>query len=204
MSLLTRWGYALTTENSLPDMLTADEYNAITGNRFSGDVRIAPAIKAASQAIRNYCSWHVAPSLACKLTTSVYDKRVTRVQDGVQIQLPAMFVSSITSIKVGGEDKSIYILDSNGMLLVMDVDRFADPTTSIEVEYIAGIADDAIKDLVASQVNHSVAQSYGVTSEASGGVSVTYNNAWSGGGQASYLNEYAREILAPYRLQGEF
>lgn len=204
MSLLTRWGYALTTENSLPDLLTAEEYNAITGNRFSGDVRIAPAIKAASQAIRNYCSWHVAPSLACKLTTSVYDKRVTRVQDGVQIQLPAMFVSSITSIKVGGEDKSIYILDSNGMLLVMDVDRFADPTTPIEVEYIAGIADDAIKDLVASQVNHSVAQSYGVTSEASGGVSVTYNNAWSGGGQASYLNEYAREILAPYRLQGEF
>ena len=204
MSLLTRWGYALTTENSLPDLLTAEEYNAITGNRFSGDVRIAPAIKAASQAIRNYCSWHVAPSLTCKLTTSVYDKRVTRVQDGVQIQLPAMFVSSITSIKVGGEDKSIYILDSNGMLLVMDVDRFADPTTPIEVEYIAGIADDAIKDLVASQVNHSVAQSYGVTSEASGGVSVTYNNAWSGGGQASYLNEYAREILAPYRLQGEF
>lgn len=204
MSLLTRWGYALTTENNLPDLLTAEEYNAITGNRFSGDVRIAPAIKAASQAIRNYCSWHVAPSLACKLTTSVYDKRVTRVQDGVQIQLPAMFVSSITSIKVGGEDKPIYILDSNGMLLVMDVDRFADPTTSIEVEYIAGIADDAIKDLVASQVNHSVAQSYGVTSEASGGVSVTYNNAWSGGGQASYLNEYAREILAPYRLQGEF
>ena len=168
MSLLTRWGYALTTENSLPDLLTAEEYNAITGNRFSGDVRIAPAIKAASQAIRNYCSWHVAPSLACKLTTLVYDKRVTRVQDGVQIQLPAMFVSSITSIKVGGEDKPIYILDSNGMLLVMDVD------------------------------------SYGVTSEASGGVSVTYNNAWSGGGQASYLNEYAREILAPYRLQGEF
>lgn len=204
MSLLTRWGYALTTENSLPDLLTAEEYNAITGNRFSGDVRIAPAIKAASQAIRNYCSWHIAPSLACRLITSVYDKRVTRVQDGVQIQLPAMFVSSITSIKVGGEDKSIYILDSNGMLLVMDVDRFADPTTSIEVEYIAGIADDAIKDLVASQVNHSVAQSYGVTSEASGGVSVTYNNAWSGGGQASYLNEYAREILAPYRLQGEF
>ena len=122
MSLLTRWGYALTTENSLPDMLTAEEYNAITGNRFSGDVRIAPAIKAASQAIRNYCSWHVAPSLACKLTTSVYDKRVTRVQDGVQIQLPAMFVSSITSIKVGGEDKPIYILDSNGMLLVMDVE----------------------------------------------------------------------------------
>jgi hypothetical protein len=185
-------------------MLTAEEYNAITGNRFSDDVRIAPAIKAASQAIRNYCSWHVAPSLACKLTTSVYDKRVTRVQDGVQIQLPAMFVSSITSIKVGGEDKPIYILDSNGMLLVMDVDRFADPTTPIEVEYIAGIADDAIKDLVASQVNHSVAQSYGVTSEASGGVSVTYNNAWAGGGQASYLNEYAREILAPYRLQGEF
>ena len=204
MSLLTRWGYALTTENSLPDLLTAEEYNAITGNRFSGDVRIAPAIKAASQAIRNYCSWHVAPSLACKLTTSVYDKRVTRVQDGVQIQLPAMFVSSITSIKVGGEDKSIYILDSNGMLLVMDVDRFAEPTTPIEVEYIAGIEDDAIKDLVASQVNHSVAQSYGVTSEASGGVSVTYNNAWAGGGQASYLNEYAREILAPYRLQGEF
>lgn len=204
MSLLTRWGYALTTENSLPDLLTAEEYNAITGNRFSGDVRIAPAIKAASQAIRIYCSWHVAPSLACKLTTSVYDKRVTRVQDGVQIQLPAMFVSSITSIKVGGEEKSLYILDSNGLLLVLDVDRFAGPTTPIEVEYVAGAADDAIKDLVASQVNHAVAQSYGVTSEASGGVSVTYNNAWSGGGQASYLNDYAKEILAPYRLQGEF
>lgn len=204
MSFLTRWGYALTIENSLPDLLTVQEYNTITGSRFSGDARIAPAIKAASQAIRNYCSWHVAPSLACKLSTSIYDKRVTRVQDGVQIQLPSMFVSSVSSIKVGGEDKSIYILDSNGLLLVMDVDRFAEPTTPVEVEYVAGAADDAIKDLVASQVNHAVAQSYGVTSEASGGVSVTYNNAWSGGGQASYLNDYAKEILAPYRLQGEF
>ena len=204
MSFLTRWGYALTTENSLPNMLTDSEYDAITGNRFDGDARIAPAIKAASQAIRNYCSWHVAPSLSCKLTTTIYDKRVTRVQDGVQIQLPAMFVSSVSSIKVGGEEKSLYILDNNGLLLVLDVDRFAGPTTPIEVEYVAGAADDAIKDLVASQVNHAVAQSYGVTSEASGGVSVTYNNAWSGGGQASYLNDYAKEILVPYRLQGEF
>lgn len=204
MSFLTRWGYALITENELPDMLTDSEYNAITANRFNGDVRIAPAIKAASQAIRNYCSWHVAPSLTCKMVTSIYDKRVTRVQDGVQIQLPAMFVASVTSIMVGGEEKPIYILDSNGLLLVMDVDRFAKPTTPIEVEYVAGIEDSAIKDLVASQVNHAVAQSYGVTSEASGGVSVTYNNTWAGGGQASYLNDYAKEILAPYRLQGEF
>lgn len=204
MNLLTRWGYALITESELPDMLTDSEYNAITANRFNGDVRIAPAIKAASQAIRNYCSWHVAPSLTCKMTTSIYDKRVTRVQDGVQIQLPAMFVASVTSIMVGGEEKPIYILDSNGLLLVMDVDRYVKPTTPIEVEYVAGIEDSAIKDLVASQVNHAVAQSYGVTSEASGGVSVTYNNTWAGGGQASYLNDYAKEILAPYRLQGEF
>ena len=44
----------------------------------------------------------------------------------------------------------------------------------------------------------------GVTSEASGGVSVTYNATWINNSRATALPDDNKEVLAPYRLQGVF
>ena len=62
----------------------------------------------------------------------------------------------------------------------------------------------AIKELIAHRVTHALAQSYGVQSEAAGGVSVTYNATWTNNARATALPSDNKEVLAPYRLQGVF
>ena len=69
MSLATNWGYNLTGEiTALPDLISTEEFATYTANKYAGDTRIASEIKAASQAIRNYCGWHIYPSEACEMT----------------------------------------------------------------------------------------------------------------------------------------
>ena len=58
--ILTTWGYTLTDVDTLPDILAEEEFNIDTANKYSGDVRIKPEIKAAESAIRNYVGWHLA------------------------------------------------------------------------------------------------------------------------------------------------
>ena len=61
----------------------------------------------------------------------------------------------------------------------------------------------ALKDLVVQMVTLSIVKSPGVTSEAAGGVSVTYNSAWTNGSFDAILANNAG-MLAPYRLEGVF
>ena len=44
----------------------------------------------------------------------------------------------------------------------------------------------------------------GITSEAAGGVSITYNANWINSARATALPDDNKEVLAPYRLQGVF
>ena len=74
----------------------------------------------------------------------------------------------------------------------------------IEVEYTAGVTDsDALKELVAEMATLKLAKSYGVTSEAAGGVSITYNSSWTNGSYDRVLDNNAA-MLHPYRLEGVF
>ena len=57
MSILTTWGYTLTEVDAVPDMLTLEEFNEFTANKYQTDGRAEPDIKAAASAIRNYCGW---------------------------------------------------------------------------------------------------------------------------------------------------
>ena len=71
MSVQTRWGYTLPDLDSLPDMLSDEEFDEFTANRYAGDVRIAPNIKSACTAVRNYCGWHIFPSASCVMTVRI-------------------------------------------------------------------------------------------------------------------------------------
>ena len=42
--ILTNWGYMI---DELDDMLTSDEFETMTGNRYAGDVRTQPLLDAA-------------------------------------------------------------------------------------------------------------------------------------------------------------
>ncbi|MBQ9703913.1 MAG: hypothetical protein IJV68_05150 [Clostridia bacterium] len=202
---LTSWGYSISEEPG--NFITTEEYDAYTGGKYTGDVRIDSGIISASQAIRNYCGWHIYPSLECCMKATFFDKRVSRVDGGMLIQLPAAFVSRIISVRIAGSETDKYFLETNGILRIYELNTALYAYSEIEVVYMAGIPDGeigAVRELTATLITHALAQSYGVTSEAAGGVSVTYNNSYSNGGQAGVIDDYAKGILTHYRLQGVF
>lgn len=208
MSLLTNWGYTIDSASSLTDMLTLAEFDDFTASKWSEDDRIPGNIAAACSAIRNYCGWHVYPSLTCTLDTSFFDRRVVLNGGSVLIQLPARFVSSVSSIKIGGTTYTSYVLETNGLLKVYNVDYSGIyEYTSIEVTYVAGVPSefmDGLKELVAHQVVHVLSSTSGVQSETAGGVSITYNSAWVNSTRATDLSSNNKEVVQPFKLTGVF
>lgn len=206
MSLLTTWGYELTALDTLPDLLSVEEFNTFTGNKYAGySTQVGVEISAATAAIRNYVGWHLAPPASCELSTTFLDRRVTRVGTDILIQLPARYVTDIDAVTIGGVEYEDYILDPSGLLRVLNVS--GDRYTPIVVSYTAGLPEGLmapIKELVAHRVTHAVAVPAGVTSEASGGVSVTYNANWINNARATALVGDNKEILIPYKVQGVF
>ena len=207
MSVLTTWGYTLTDLDALPDLLSAEEFDEFTASKYAEDPRVAPNIKAACAAIRNYCGWHVFPSTSCEMAILMTDRRVTRVGSDLLIQVPATFVSAVESVTVGGETCTA-TCEPNGILRVYDVDfLMLERYTPIVVRYTAGVDEgmlDGLKELIANRVNHATSSSNGITSEAAGGVSVTYNAGWVANSSATGLQDANKEVLAPYKLQGVF
>lgn len=207
MSLITNWGYTLTALDELPGMLSEDEFDESTAGKYAGDVRIGPNISAADAAIRNYCGWHVYPSTGCQMSTTLFDRRITAVGGGYLIQLPAKFVTAVSSVSIGGVAYTTFILETNGILRVYHAPVGLPPYTAVEVTYTAGLSEDMIipvKDIIAHRVTHALSNSYGVSSEAAGGVSVTYNANWINSSRATALPNDNKEVLEPYRLTGVF
>jgi hypothetical protein len=211
----TTWGYKLTQAESLTDFLTVAEFNAFTGNRYAGDVRVEPNIKSATRSIQNYCGWHIFPNLECEMVYRVADLRDCFVGSDLLIQLPATFVSEIKSILLNcsfendewtGDETTDFDLDESGLLRIYSV-GICDRRSRIRIVYKAGIDAsqmDVLKELTAHRVTHAVSSSYGVTSEAAGGVSVTYNASWAGNTRSTALPDDNKEILNPYRVKGVF
>ena len=201
---LTSWGYSV--DGELTDFLTETEFDVFTAGKFTDDSRVESNIKSATAAIRNYCGWHLYPELPCELTTTFFDRRVSEGRGGILIQLPAKFVTGITSITIGDTSCDKYTLDPSGLLKVYEAPSCME-YTPIVIQYTAGLSSDmmdAIKELTANRITHAVASSYGVTSEAAGGVSVTYNASWAGNTQASALPDDSKDVLLPYRIGGVF
>lgn len=204
--ILTSWGYTLNDVDALPDFLTEEEFNTLTANKYSGDVRIAPEIKAAQSAIRNYVGWHLAGSLECSYQVRARSKSISTVDRDTMIQLPARYVSEIRTVTIDGAEAEDYEIQTNGILTLFDIlpdDRKA----QINVTYVAGLPDNmiyAVKDIVMHRITHALANSYGIQSESSGGVSITYSASWANSASASVLAATDKEELEPYRLQGVF
>lgn len=203
--MITTWGYSLPELYGLPDMLTVEEYETLTGRRDDSN-RVAAEIEAACGAIRNFVGWHLGPGELCRLNVSIKDQRVTFVGRDVLVQLPARLVTEVSSVNIGGIERDAFDADQNGLLRVYDVDpveRYA----RVLVDYTAGLPDELlapIRDLIAHRVMHAHAVAPGITTEASGGVSVTYNAGWANNARSTALNEPEKEMLIPYKVQGVF
>ena len=212
MSMLTPWGYTLTTATSLTDFLTTTEFGSFTNSKFTGDSRVSANISPATRSIQNFCGWHIYPALECEMVFNMRDLRDAFVGSDLLIQMPATLVNSVTSILLDaqkvdgewtGEETTDFDLNASGLIRVYDV-GFRDRRSKIRVVYNAGLAEnqmDVLKELTAHRVVHAVSSSYGITSEAAGGVSVTYNASWAGNTRASALPDDNKEILASYKVR---
>ena len=204
----TTWGYTLKTVDKIPDFLTPAEFDAFTNGKFSGmiDTRVKSNIPSATRAIQNYCGWHIFPNLECETSYRVFDLRDYFSGHDLLIQLPATKVGEIKALKLDGEDFTDFDLDKSGLLRLYDCGWF-DKRSKLSVTYMAGVDAsqmDLIKELVAHRVTHAVSSSYGVMSEAVGGVSVTYNASWAGNTRSTALADDNKEILEPYKVRRVF
>lgn len=217
---LSPWGYTYDAE-TLPDFINTTEFINYTNGKFgTTDTRISANITSASASIRNYCGWHISPSLSCGMLYNVHDLRDAFVGPDLLIQLPATYVTQVSKIVLyakwntdlddwDGEvitDPDRFDLDPSGLLRLYDV-GYLDRKTKIFVKYTAGLPNTniaVIKELTANKVTHAVTNAYGVTSEAAGGVSVTYNASWSGRSGSTALADDSREVLDAYRVKGVY
>lgn len=208
MSMQTQWGYTITDADSLTDMLTSSEFETFTSGQYTDTAKIEAEISSASSAFRNHVGWHLYPSQECELNTTFYDERIAIRGSELLIQLPATFVTSVESVTIDGTEYDSFVIMPNGLLRVYGfsfchVQRYS----SIVIRYTAGLTESmmaAVKELLAHRVTHSVAVPAGITSQATGGVSVTYNANWINSSRATALPDDNKEVLAPYKLRGVF
>ena len=216
---LTPWGYILDAE-TLPDFLTVAEFNSFTGNKFAGDTRISANIPSASETIRNFCGWHVAPNLTCGMLYRVQDIRDALTGPDLLVQMPATFVSGIEKIVLDAKwneetddwdgeiitDADRFDFTSGGLLRVYDVGP-RDRKSKIFIRYSAGFALTAIasiKEITADMVTHAITNPYGVNSETAGGVSISYNSTWASQNGSTALANNTRSVLDVFKVKGVF
>ena len=214
---LSPWGYIIDS-NSLPDFINTTEFSNFTAGKFGTDVRIATNIPSATASIRNYCGWHISPNLTCGMLYRVQDLRDAFIGPDLLIQLPATFVTSIEKVVLDavlnpetglyeGEVKEDFDLGmGDGNVRIYDVGA-RDRKSNIFIKYTAGFPDSqiqVIKELTAHRVTHAVTSSYGVMSEAAGGVSVSYNAVWAGNTRSTALPDDNKEVLEAYKIKGVF
>lgn len=215
---LTPWGYTVDAQ-TLPDFITSQEFANFTNNKFGSDTRIAAAIPSASEAIRNYCGWHVAPALTCGVYYNTHALRNAQSGFDLLIQLPATFVTSVEKVLLDAKYNAItgdyegeevdadgYDLDPSGLLRLFDV-GICGKRSRIFVKYVAGYdlaLVSSLKELTANRVTHAVVNPYGVNSETAGGISVSYSSLWASGSGANALANDNREILDNYKVRGVY
>lgn len=189
--MLTPWGYSV--GGSLPDLITVDEFNDATGNRYADRTNVPDAISAASASIRSYCGWHVAPVLECVC-----------VLDGERgdIWLPTCGLTAVESVEFDGAAQVVKGFNRLGRV------RTDQPQPcglgNVTVTYTAGFDLCACADLmrvVVQRVEATIAlQSYGVSQETAGNMSISYSGAALSDVGGAYIPPTAAVALQPYKL----
>lgn len=197
--MFTVWGYE--TSVDLPCLLSAADFDDMTGGRYAGDLRVGPALAAASQAVRNACGWHVAPSIGCTA-------RLTAA--GKMAKLPAGHVSAVSSVREydprTGEWAALSVPGQvewrhDGLLRRLCFREFTRAWDGVEVTYTAGYDPCAAPDLmdaVRRIAEGVLSMPVGISSETAGGVSVSYSASASS--IAASMTPQFMAQLAPYRL----
>ena len=187
MTVQTPWSY---TVASLPSMISVEEFRALCPGMSSTDGEVQAALDSVSAAVRDWCGWHVSPSLECTFTGE---------GEGRLLVLPAIGVTAVSSLEVDGAAVDAFEWTAAGMVRLKS-GVFPDVWRSVECVYTAGFTSGAIGQVVAQIASNALAAAPGVATERAGNVSITYNQTGNGitGGVSLLPRDLA--ILAPYKL----
>lgn len=187
----TPWGYDV---DALDPIISVSDFHVITNCAFLNNSRAESALLAASQAVRNYCGWHICPSLTCTAHPS---------GGAVVAKLPAGYVSAITSITEDGTELSTsdYEWRRDGLIKRAYPYRWSDKWDGIEAVYTAGYVAEAVPDLaeaVCAIAAGVLSVSAGVISESADGVSISYSQSASS--IAAGLTGQQKTALEAYKV----
>lgn len=188
----TPWGYEVS--DTIDPIISLTEFHQMTGNAYVSNPRVGAALIAASQAIRNYCGWHICPSLKC----TAYP-----VGGGLVAKLPAGYVSAVSKVTEDDIelDAGLYQWRKDGLIRKNASRLWSDDWDSIEVEYTAGYDTAAVPDLIEAVCSITMgvlSVTAGVMSESADGVSISYNNSASS--VAASLTTARKSALEPYKV----
>lgn len=186
---MTPWGYDV--DGTLPPLIDLDQFDALTGGKWSGDERVEWLVDAASATVRNLCGWHVSPSLPCR---AVLDSDGSR-----SLWLPTTCLTGVSAVDVDGTSCDAQWSRIGQVMPDLRVPRGLQVAV---VDYVAGYDESPadLESVVAGMVVRSVAMNYGVASESAGGVSVSYATAASYGGAGVSATDADLAALAQYRV----
>ena len=190
--MMTPWGYEV--DGDLDPIVSVDDFNERTGNAYADNHRAEGAVNAASQAIRNYCGWHICPEVGC----TAYP-----IGDGKLLRLPAGYVSDVETVEEDDTELSTgeYEWRRDGLLRRTCWKNWSNSWSGIKVEYTAGYDPDAVPDLVEAVCSIAagvLAVSAGVISESADGVSISYSSNASS--IAAGLTAQMRSALEAYKV----
>lgn len=152
------------------------------------------ALRAASDVIRGYCGWHVAPEISETLHLDGPDSQL--------LVLPSLRVAEVTGIVEAGQpaDLTDIAVSRTGMLRRRR--PFADTFASVEVTLRHGFENvpDAIVDLTLQIAARALGSPLGVVREQSLIANVTWTTTAAGVAGGTVLMAHEEPILAPYRL----
>ena len=187
MTVQTPWSY---TVDSLSSLISGEQFKALCPGLSSTDAEIQAALDTASSAIRDYCGWHVSPSLECTFTGE---------GEGRLLVLPAMGVTAVSSLEIEETAITDYEWTAAGMVRLKNA-VFPDVWRSVECVYTAGFSSGAIGQVVAQIASNALVAAPGVSSERAGNVSITWNQTGSGISGGVSILPRDLTLLAPYKL----
>lgn len=198
----TAWGYMVAhdsddqTWNGIPPLISRADFNKATGNRWSTDTDMVDMVLAAvSQAVRNFCGWHIAPNLPCLYIAYGLEGKIAK--------LPSMMVTECdVSTDDGSDFPSGIEWQPRGLVRRDDGCDWPQDWGKYAFEFSSGYESDAMLSQIIVQVasNH-MAAAPGIREEQAGAVRLSYNQMANGVSGGVTLLDREQMLLAPYRLQ---
>jgi len=178
-------------------LATADDLAAYSNGAVSAaDPRAENSLAGVSAAIRNYCGWHVTPSLSELLTLDGPGGRL--------LSLPTKYLTAVSSI-VEDEtvlaDKSDFRWSADGSVKRLAA-LWSDDFRIIDATITHGYPTArAVKAVALAVVTRELSSPTGATREQAGAVSVSWALSAPGVSGGIALLAHEREILDFYRIE---